>query len=156
MGGAIPLTLKGEKMKIIEPYTDEYLKYDEMTGWYYITEKALISRGIDLRARLSRKKAISPEYVINGLITLASEMIYNYVHMFSFDNYKQDYFITHIEELRPVILRALLQQATYILRVGDAYLSKEDRDKAISPHAINTLNTTIRELGNLPITYSGR
>ena len=143
-------------MKTIEPYTDEYLKYDEMTGWYYITEKALISRGIDIRSRLAKKKATTPEYVINGLVVLTSEMIYNYVHQFSFDNYKQDYLISHIEELRPIILRALLQQATYILRVGDAYLSKEDRDKAISPHAINTLNTTIRELGNRPITFTGR
>lgn len=143
-------------MKTIQPFTDEYLKYDELTGWYYITEKALISRGVDIRTRLARKRAVTPEYVINGLVGLTSEMIYNYIHQFSFDNPRQDYLITHIEELRPIILRALLQQAIYILRVGDAYLSKEDRDKAISPHAINTLNTTIRELGNRPITFSGR
>ena len=141
---------------MIEPYSDELMRYDEMTGFYYITENALISNGINLRERLARKKAITPEYIILGLVNLATEMIYDYIHSFSFDNSKQDYLITHIKEMRPIIYRALTQQAIYILRVGDAFLAKEDRDKAISPHAINILNTTVRELGNRPITYAGR
>ena len=50
---------------ITYPYNDEYMVVDELTGHYVLTETALLSRGIDLRARLSETSTVSPENVIN-------------------------------------------------------------------------------------------
>jgi hypothetical protein len=83
-------------------------------------------------------------------------MIYDYIHDFNTSNERQDYLIASIEGARPLIQKAMLQQAIYILKVGNLSLSVDDneRRKAIDYSAIRTLNTTIRELG-VPITYSG-
>lgn len=143
-------------MAVIQPYSDELMKFDEARNMYFLTEKALVLRGIDLRTRLSMTQCPSPEYVINGLLETVSEMIYNYIHEFAHDNEYQDKIINHIEQARNIVYRALLQQAVYMLKVGNLSLAIDDsvRKRAIDDNAKITLNTTIKELGR-PITYIG-
>lgn len=46
------------------PYSNEYLFFNEISGHYELTEKALIERvGVNLRARMSETALISPERV---------------------------------------------------------------------------------------------
>ncbi len=143
-------------MARIEPYSDELMRYDELTNMYYLTEEALIRRGVNLRARLTMTNAPSPEYVINGLLETVSEMIYNYIHDFSHNNCRQDMIINTSSQARSLLYKALLQQAIYMLKVGNLSLSVDEdvRKKAIDQNAINTLNTTITEVG-ASITYLG-
>ena len=143
-------------MAIIQPYSDELMKFNEARNMYFLTEQALIQRGIDLRTRLAMTQCPSPEYVINGVLETVSEMIYNYIHEFAHDNEYQDKIINHIEQARNVVYRALLQQAVYMLKVGNLSLSIDEniRKRAIDQNAKITLNTTIVELGR-PITYMG-
>lgn len=140
----------------IQPYSDELMTWNEVDEMYYLTEEALIKRGIPLRSRLALSKASSPEYIINGLLETVSEMIYNYIHDFSANNKAQDCLIATVPSLRKIIYKALIQQAVYVLKVGNLSLSVEDsiRSKSIDMNAVRTLNTVVHELG-IPITYTG-
>lgn len=71
---------------IIYPYNDEYMVMDKLTNHYVLTEAALLSRGIDLRARLSETSTVSPENVINNVLQTASDMIYQYIHAHNGNN----------------------------------------------------------------------
>ena len=143
-------------MTLIQPYSDELMIWDDITNQYKLTEKALIMRGLDIRGKLARNKANSPEYVLNGFIDTVSEMIYNYLHQFSANNQAQDRIISGLASLRPILYRALLQQAIYMRRNGQLDINPDEnlRKNAISPQSIQTLNTTVPELG-VPITYTG-
>ena len=143
-------------MTLIQPYSDELMIWDDITNQYKLTEKALIMRGLDIRGKLARNKANSPEYVLNGFIDTVSEMIYNYLHQFSANNQAQDRIISGLASLRPILYRALLQQAIYMRRNGQLDINPDEnlRKNAIAPQSIQTLNTTVPELG-VPITYTG-
>lgn len=140
----------------MQPYNDDKMRFDELTGRYILTETAIENNGISLRARLSANRTINPTTVINSLLTRASDMIYNYIHAFNIDNRHQDYLIANIPELRIIIYRAMLQQVEYILMNGDLSRSvdKDKRDIAIDASAKQTLETVIPSLG-VPITYIG-
>ena len=136
------------------PYTDEYMKWDELEGRYYITEKALLSKGINVRERVS---GVSADSVINGIVTMSGDMVYNFIHQHNGDNETQDRLIATVPSLRRVMYRALLRQAVYYMANGDLSLSLEDekRSKALSEEVRRELNTTIPELGTC-ILYQGR
>lgn len=141
---------------ITYPYNDEYMVMDKLTNHYVLTEAALLSRGIDLRARLSKTSTISPENVINNVLQTASDMIYQYIHAHNGNNAQQDYLIANVPSLRPILYRAMLYQAVYVCNVGNLYLSTDvnERAFAIDELAKDILNTVVPELG-VCITYSG-
>lgn len=138
------------------PYNTDTMIFDDVSGQYILTEEALRRMGIDLRSRLARTRATSPEYVINGVLTSVSDMIYDYIHSFSVHNEAQDSLIAQSEGARAIIERAMLKQATYFIFNGNLNLATDDnlRNKAISPEAIAILNKTIREIGS-SILYTG-
>lgn len=140
----------------ILPYTDDFLKWDEATQKYYITEKALIKEGIDIRSRLSRNKANSPEYVLNGFIKRVTYEVYAFIHSHNSRTDIQDYFIAVCPSLREKIKQALIYQALFMWFNGDFLLSadKDKRENYLDRIAIEVLNEKVPELDN-PITYRG-
>lgn len=140
----------------MEAYSTDFMNFDEVTGHYVLTEKALAAFGTDMRGRLSRNRYVNATAVINRFLTRVSDVIYNYIHKFSFDNKWQDQMIASYDTLRVIIQKAMLEQAEYMLMNGDLTRSveQEKRDLAIDYSAIQTLNTNVPELGR-PITYSG-
>ena len=140
----------------IQPYTDERLRWDDYENRYYLTEKALINIGIDIRSRLAFNKVSSPEYIINGFLDDLTDLVYNYIHKFSTNNECQDFTIAHCEEARKIIFRALKTQAKYVLLNGNLTLSvhEEERKAAISSEVTEILNTIITELG-ASLLYTG-
>lgn len=136
------------------PYSDENLIFKD--GMYYLTEKGLIKKGIDLRARLAAGKAVAPEYTINMILETVTLTIYDYIHQFNLDNPAQDRVIANLPSLRKIIQTALEQQALYLISLGDQALTLDDAKikHMVSPHAKMTLDRTIPELG-VPITYMG-
>ena len=142
--------------KSVFPYDDEYMKFDEERGQYVLTEKALIDRGINLRADFSETDTITPDAGILTIVYTASDMIYGYIHEFSVDNMRQDYLISKLPSLRKIIFEAMLYQAIYIRRVGNLYLSTDDneRKKAIDEIAKQWLGRTVPELCT-SILYAG-
>lgn len=141
---------------ITYPYNDEYMVVDKLTGHYVLTEAALLSRGIDLRARLSETSTVSPDNVIDNIVQTASDMIYQFIHMHNADNQTQDKLILTVPSMRPFIYRAMLYQAVYVCNVGNLYLSKDktERAAAIDELAKSILNNTLPELG-VSILYLG-
>ncbi len=140
-----------------KPYSDDYLTFNENTGHYELTEKALIEHaGINLRARMSQNSYVSPETVINTFTRRISDMIYQFIHTHSIHNARQDALIATIPELRQIIAKAMETQAVYVLTVGDLYLSTkpEERARAIDEIAQGILGNVVPCLG-CSILYTG-
>ena len=138
------------------PFNTETMIFDESSVQYRLTEEALRRQGVDLRSRLSRTRATAPEYIINGVLTTVSDMIYNFIHSYSSHNDFQDGIIANCEGARRIIERAMTKQALYVIANGNLNLSVDDneRSKAMSPEAVSILNTNIREIGS-SILYTG-
>lgn len=144
--------------EIIEyPYSDDFMKFDDLTGHYILDEKALLRNGYDIRSRIIATSTINPENVVKNFLNTTSDMVYQYIHGFNVDNQRQDYLIAKIPALRPIIQKAMEYQAVYIMTVGNLYLStsREDRAMAIDTLCKDILDTVIPEIG-VSITYLGR
>lgn len=139
------------------PYSDDFMKFNERTKRYILTEKGLLERaGINLRARITNNTLVSPAVIIENFCRTVSDMIYSYIHKFSGNNARQDCLIANVPELRDIIGRAMEYQAVYVLNVGNLYLSskKEDRERAIDELAKEILGETVACLGT-SILYTG-
>lgn len=111
------------------PYSDDFMTFDELTGHYVLTEKAIMERcAIDIRARLSDNKTLNPEIVINKICRTVSDMIYTFIHSFSIHEKRQDWMIATNSHLRSVIQRAMEYQAEYLLANGDLYMSVDNNE----------------------------
>lgn len=139
-----------------KPYDDDFMRFDKITHQYVLTEAALISKGIDIRARMAATATVSPENVIQTLVETVSDMIYQYIHDQSMDNDTQDWMIAHNPRLRLLIQRAMLAQAVHVINLGNLYLSSraEDRENAINTVAKSLLDNVISCAGT-SITYRG-
>ncbi|MBQ7314396.1 MAG: hypothetical protein IJW83_00085 [Clostridia bacterium] len=113
------------------PYSDEYMIYDEARNRYTVTEEALISRGIDLRARIGATGA-DASAIIEAVLLASRDQVYRELHKFSLNTVRQDNMITHVKGLRPIIYEILLNQAEYYIKVGDLGKSEDiNRRKAM-------------------------
>lgn len=138
------------------PYSDDYMVFDQTTYRYYITEKALLDAGIDLRTRLAARKATNPEGIINSLIKTATRHIYGFIHAHTVNTQGVDRIIANVPSARPIMQEALVIQATYVLYVGDLYNSVKPEDKAaaISEEAVQVLGQLLPEMGR-SLLYTG-
>ena len=136
----------------IRPYSDDYLFYDETTGHYVLTEKALVENvGVNLRERMAETALVNPDTAIKSFTRTVSDMIYQFIHEHSIDNRRQDSLISSVPELRQII-----QKAVYVLNVGNLYLSvkPEERAVAIDYLAQSVLGNVVPCLG-ISIIYGG-
>lgn len=134
-----------------EPYCDDFMTFDELTGHYVLTEKAIVERcAIDIRARLSDNKTISPEIVINKICRTVSDQIYNFIHQYTIYNNRQDCMIATNPNLRAAIQRAMEYQVEYIIGNGDIFMSLDTSDEGKEIHRMSK-----EILINSGICYSG-
>lgn len=140
----------------IQPYTDDYMLWDEEQHMYILREQAMIEKGIDIRGRLNKLNTVSPEYVLNNIFQTVADQIYGFIHSHSQDNKRQDVVIATTPSVRNIIKKAMVQQCTYYLEKGNLARSvdKNIRAVAIDQLAKDTLNKEIEEFG-IPITYIG-
>ncbi len=143
--------------KVMRPYSDDFLYWDENTHHYVLTEKALIeSTGINIRERMSETALVNSETAIKSFTRTVSDMIYQFIHEHNVDNARQDCLIASVPELRQIIRRAMEYQAVYVMNVGNLYLSikPEERAVAIDYLAQSILGNVVPCLG-ISILYSG-
>ncbi len=141
----------------IRPYSDDYLFYDETTGHYVLTEKALVENvGVNLRERMAETALVNLDTAIKSFTRTVSDMIYQFIHEHNVDNRKQDHLIATVAELRQIIQKAMEYQAVYVLNVGNLYLSvkPEERAVAIDFLAQSVLGNVVPCLG-ISIIYGG-
>lgn len=134
-----------------QPYDDEYMVFDEMTGHYVLTSKYVLdSYGIDLFDCVNDRNSANAQIAANALLKRVSNMVYNFIHDYSIYNERQDYFIAHNDRLRAVIQQAMGEQLVYLQTVGDLSRStdREKRALAIDENAKQILI-------NSGICYSG-
>ena len=143
-------------MECIEPYSDDNMVYDDITGRYILTEKAFTDFGYDLRSQIMDGGYTSPDNIIKGFFRTVSDMVYAYIHSFSGNTPRQDKLIACVPSLRGIIMRAMLYQAAYYYFNGNGWLSTkpEERAAAIDMIGQDILAQTVPELGT-SILYSG-
>lgn len=139
------------------PYSDDHMIWDPRRNRYYLTSKALLDEGIDLAARLAARKAVSPDAVINNLLSTATRHVYAFIHDFTVYNAWQDKAIAVVPELRDIIYEALMTQAKYILNVGDLSNSVKPEERAAVYHPMleSILDVPRCCLGGRSILYGG-
>ena len=138
------------------PYSDNFLRLDELTGQYVLTEEALVVNGTNLRARLEYNRSIDPAAIIMRHLTRVSDVIYNFIHSYSNENERQNHAIQIIPSLRAMIYRAMLAQSEYMLLHGDLTRSTDEKKRAlaIDESARRFLEATNPELGT-SLLYAG-
>lgn len=135
----------------IEPYSDDYMTYDEVTGHYVLTSKfALDTYGLDLLEGINDRNAANAQIAVSAFLRRVSNLIYNFIHDYSIYNQRQDFLIAHNANLRAVIQQAMGEQLIYMHINGDLSRStdKEKRSLAIDDNAKQILI-------NSGICYSG-
>lgn len=134
----------------IEPYNDDFLIFDELSGRYIITEEGLKRKGMLLRTRLERYPGVDPTTVINAFCEAAANLVYTYIHNFAVSPHAIDEFIAHSAEARRAIFNAEAEEAKYVYYNGDLTLSikEEERRNYMSPTAAAILQ-------NAGLTYAG-
>jgi len=132
------------------PYSDDYMTFDEISGHYVLTEKAITDNcGINIRARLEDNVTVNADAVINRLLTTVSDTIYAYIHRFSAHPKEKDFCVSRSLQLRKVIQKAMEYQAIYMFANGDLYMQPDVSDGK----QIHELSKDI--LLNSGILYSG-
>lgn len=133
-----------------EPFSDDFLAYDEYSGRYIITERGLERKGIFLRSRVERYNVEYAPLVINAYCETVANHVYTYIASFSVNPSAVEHAIAHNRELRRVIYNAQAEQAKYVYFNGDATLSikPEERNNYLGKAAADLLM-------NAGLTYAG-
>ena len=143
--------------KITYPYDDAYMTFDAVLRRYLLTESAITDYvGINIRQRIEVNPTVDATVVIKQIARRVSELVYSYIHQFTFNTARQDELIAVTPSLRPIIFEALCQQMQYFLHKGDLSHSvdREERSRAIDETAKDTLGRYVPELGT-SILYAG-
>lgn len=137
---------------MIKPYTDTYMTYDEITGRYILTAKAVFDKlGIDLTGAIKD----NPNGV-SGLLNRISILTYKKIHEHNADNAIQDSMIACSEGGRKIIFEAMIEQFLYVKTVGDLSMSTDVSKRALwfSDTAYEILMRPIPEFGQ-SVCYTG-
>ena len=136
----------------IKPYSDEYLFYDDLSGHYVLTEKAVLDYlGINLT-----NAAKDASTGIKAFLKRVSMLTYRRIHENTTDEKLRDCIVATTETGRKIIFDAMLEQFFYMKNVGDLSLSidKEKRLLYFSDTAQEILEQDIPEVG-FSLLYAG-
>lgn len=139
------------------PYSDEYMIFDEDSKRYVLTSKYVFEvLGVDLEGALAERQAVNASVMANQFLTEVSDDIYNFIHLHSANNARQDYLIATIPSLRNIIKKAMGQQFIYSRLNGllGYSVEAEKQQATICPKARETLSQTVPELW-VSILYTG-
>ena len=144
-------------INIAYPYSDEHMIFDEESKRYVLTSKYVFEvLGVDLEGALSERQAVNAQIMAKQFLTEVSDDIYNYIHLYSANNERQDYLIATIPSLRKIIQKAMGQQFIYSRLNGllGYSVEVEKQQAKICVKAQETLSQTVPELG-FSILYTG-
>ena len=140
-----------------EPYSDAYMRYDELKHRYILTPKCVLDElGIDMEARLSAKGSANPQATINALLDRVSALTYRFIYAHNIDNEVQRYAIETLPSARRILFEAMKAHLTYVMAVGDLSLSsdKNKRLQYMDDVAAEMLANPLPELGH-SLIYTG-
>ena len=140
-----------------EPYSDAYMRYDELKHRYILTPKCVLDElGIDMEARLSAKGSANPQATINALLHRVSALTYRFIYAHNIDNEAQRYAIETLPSARRILFEAMKAQLTYVMAGGDLSISsdKNKRLQYMDDVAAEMLENPLLELGH-SLIYTG-
>lgn len=140
-----------------EPYSDAYMRYDELKHRYILTQKCVLDElGIDMEARLSAKGSANPQATINALLDRVSALTYRFIYAHNIDNEAQRYAIETLPSARRILFEAMKAQLTYVMAVGDLSISsdKNKRLQYMDDVAAEILSNPLPEIG-YSLIYTG-
>lgn len=110
----------------IQPYNSDYMTFDEITGRYVLTTKAVSDHlGIDLNV-LAKDNGNG----VNAFLNRVSMLTYRKMHEYGFED-EQDRIIATTETGRKIIQEAMIEQCFYVKAVGDLSLSTKMEERAL-------------------------
>lgn len=136
------------------PYDDDLMIFDDARQMYFLTERALVENGIDIRARIGAS-APDPSFVIGGVLRAVSGMVYREIHRFNRNTHRQDAMIATVPELRPIIYNVLLNQAQYYVRNGDLTKSADPALRNMAMYAGFDEDVAVVVPCGLSLIYAG-
>lgn len=128
----------------IQPYNTDYMIFDEITGRYVLTSKAVLDNlGIDMNVA-----AKDNSNGVNAFLKRVSALTYRKVHEYGVDEF-QDKIIATTEKGRELIQEAMLEQFFYMKNVGDSSLSLKQEERALyaSDSVVEIFEAIIPEIG---------
>ena len=120
------------------PYNDDFMTFDEITGHYVLTEKFALDRyGLELYESVNDRNSANAQIAVSAILRQVSNIIYNFVHQYSIHNKRQDYILATVPSMRNVIMQAMGEQLLYMSQVGDLSRSTdpEKRNLAVDENA---------------------
>ena len=127
----------------IQPYNTDYMIFDEITGRYVLTSKAVLDNlGIDMN--IAAKDNANG---VNAFLNRVSAFTYRKVHEYGVDEF-QDKIIATTEKGRELIQEAMLEQFFYMKNVGDLSLSLKQEERALyaSDRVVEIFEAVIPEI----------
>ena len=110
----------------IQPYNTDYMTFDENTGRYVLTTKAVLDQlGIDLNV-LAKDNGNG----VNAFLNRVSMLTYKKMQEYGFED-GQDRIIATTETGRKIIQEAMIEQCFYVKSVGDLSLSTKKEERAL-------------------------
>ncbi len=123
----------GEPLECPQPYDDDYMTFDKLTGHYVLTEKyALDQYGLDLYTDANDRNSTNVQIAVKAILKRVSTLIYNFIHEFSIYNQRQDCIIATNPQMRKVIMEAMGNQLLYMSQVGDLSRSTDENKRKIA------------------------
>lgn len=129
---------------MINPYSDDYMTFNERRCRYVLTAKAVFDNlGIDLNDEIKQ----NPNGV-NAFLSRVSDSVYRKIHEYG-DNEYQDKIIAYTQKGREIIFECMLEQFFYMKNVGDLSLSTDIKERALycADSLIEILDEVIPEIG---------
>ena len=128
---------------------DRDLEYDETTGEFCLTEECIRKNCGDIRSRLSGMGEQDKSQAISQFSKRVSLLIYNII----WNNSK---ICLYNDNARAILKRAMINQASFMIRNGDLSQSTKNEERAIKidPEVIGILNRTIAGVGH-SLMYCG-
>ena len=140
---------------LIKPYSDDYMTYDEQSGRYVLTEKAILDEyGIDVAAEAIDSHNLT---AVKAMLKRVSKVVYNFIHSYSNQNDVQDRMIAYSEAGREMIKSALLEQFIYMRVNGDLSLSANpsERLNAVPDDVRTILERRLTDFCGFSVLYCG-
>ena len=140
---------------LIKPYSDDYMTYDEQSGRYILTEKAILDEyGIDVAAEAIDSDNLT---AVKAMLKRVSKVVYNFIHSYSNQNDVQDRMIAYSEAGREMIKSALLEQFIYMRVNGDLSLSANPNERlnAVPDDVRTILERRLTDFCGFSVLYCG-
>lgn len=105
------------------PYSNEEMTYNKSKHRYVLTKNYCVRNNVDLDAELNTYGMVNKSAAAENLLDRISRSIYLHCYGYGMSRAKKEHDMATVEELRPVIRDAMMEQLLYVMANGDYFLA---------------------------------